>query len=95
MVTITNYQKREPQSNSSFPTRDYLQVVCPRNFSVKAIKVKETDINNLIVFFPSQDNAAIGIELKLAAPEAIAFGHAILGVALGNVDEMIGQFQTD
>jgi len=95
MVTIKSYQKRPPQSNSSWPTRDYVEIVCPSSFSIKAVKVKEADINQITVFFPSRDNDEQGIALELGAPEAVSFGHALLAVALGNVDEITGHFQAD
>ena len=95
MVTIKSYQKRAPQSNSSWPSRDYTEVVRPESFNIRAVKVNNTDINQITVFFPSRDNDAQGIGLELAAPEAVALGHALLGVALGNIDEISGHFQAD
>lgn len=95
MVTIRNCQKRAPQSNSSWPSRDYTEIVYPCSFTIKAVKVKDAEINQITIFFPSSDNEAQGIGLELAAPEAVAFGHALLGVALGNIDEMTGHFQAD
>ena len=60
---------------------------------VKAVKVAEADVNQITLFFPKQDNQNQGVGLELAAPEAIALAYAILGVAQGTVDELIGTFQ--
>jgi hypothetical protein len=95
MGTITSFQKRSPQSNSTWSSRDYTEVVNPSAFTIKAVKVEGADINQITIFFPRSNNKSQGIGLTMDAPEAIALGHALLGVALGNVDEMTGHFQTD
>jgi len=95
MVTIKSFQEREPYANSWLPTRTYSEIVSPSSFAVKAVKVSGVDINQITIFFPNPKNGMLGIGLELAAPEAIALAHAILGVAQGNVDEMTGNFQTE
>ena len=92
MVTIRSFHDEPPSSNSNLPFKTVSKVVRPSHFRVEAIRNND-EANRINIFFPSREREYQGIRLSLEAPEAISLAYSILGVALGNVDEISGVFR--
>ena len=91
MATIRSFHDEAPSSNSNLPFKTVSKVVRPSHFRVEALRNND-EVNRINIMFPSRDSEYQGIRLGLEAPEAISLAYAILGVALGNVDEINGVF---